>query len=193
MAKEREFSSPESIVEHKMRQIRISKVAVNICVGKSGEPLERAKKILTEITKRNPCSRNAKTTIKDWGIREGEPISCLVTLRGHEAESFVRNALEALSNKIRETCFDDKGTFGFGMKEQIEIPGTRYVPELGIVGMNINVALERPGYRVKRRVFRHASVGARHQITRSEAIQFARQTFPIEIIRGETVGETESA
>jgi len=190
--KEPETTS-ESVVEHKMRQIRIGKVVVNISVGKSGEPLERARKVLAQITNRTPCSRNAKSTIKDWGIREGEPIACMVTLRGDEAEAFVRNALDALSNRIKETCFDDKGNFGFGINEHIEIPGTRYVPELGIVGLNVNVALERPGYRVKRRALRQARVGAKHQITRSEAIQFTRQKFPIEIIGGETGGETESA
>lgn len=56
--------------ENPMREIRIEKVTVNIAVGKSGEPLEKAKKILQQITKHTPCQRNAKRTVKDWGIRK---------------------------------------------------------------------------------------------------------------------------
>ncbi len=54
---------------------RIEKVVVNLNVGKSGEPLEKANKVLKEITGQTPVKKNAKTTIRDFGIREGEPIA----------------------------------------------------------------------------------------------------------------------
>ncbi|MEM3151629.1 MAG: 50S ribosomal protein L5, partial [Candidatus Bathyarchaeia archaeon] len=68
-----------SIQENPMRKIRIEKVSVNVCVGKSGEPLENAIKILSNLTGQKPCVRKAKRTIKDFGIRKGEPIACMVT------------------------------------------------------------------------------------------------------------------
>jgi len=174
-----------------MEQIRIEKVTVNIAVGKSGDPLEKAKKVLQQLTNQTPCPRNARRTVKDWGIRKGEPISCIVTLRGKGSESFLRRAMEAMGNKLPESCFDDRGNFAFGIKEHIEIPGTKYVPETGIFGMDVNVTLERPGYRVKRRTMRTSKVGKGHIITRDEAIGFAASKLQATIVKeGAAIGET---
>ena len=179
--------------ENPMREIRIEKVTVNIAVGKSGEPLEKAKKILQQITKHTPCQRNAKKTVKDWGIRKGEPISCIVTLRGEESESFLKRALEAVGNKIPESSFDDYGNFAFGIKEHIDIPDTKYLPEIGIFGMNVNVTLERRGYRIKRRAMRTSKIGKKHTITKPEAMSFSASKLQANIVKeGEAVGETET-
>lgn len=177
--------------QNPMQQIRIEKVTVNIAVGKSGEPLEKAKKVLQQMTNQTPCPRNARRTIKDWGITKGEPISCIVTLRGKNSESFLRRALEAIGNKLSESCFDERGNFAFGIKEHIEIPGTKYVPEIGIFGMDVNVTLERPGYRIKRRAIRTSRLGKGHFITRQEAIEFAANKLQATVIKeGAVVGET---
>src|SRR5205807_9808109 len=61
--------------------IRIEKVTINIATGKSGEPLEKAKKVLNQLTNKTPTTKLAKKAIKDWGIRKGEPIATVVTLR----------------------------------------------------------------------------------------------------------------
>ncbi|MEM2123471.1 MAG: 50S ribosomal protein L5, partial [Candidatus Bathyarchaeia archaeon] len=42
-----------------MRRIRIGKVVVNISVGRSGEPLEKAVRILQDITGHRPSQRRA--------------------------------------------------------------------------------------------------------------------------------------
>jgi large subunit ribosomal protein L5 len=167
-----------------MRELRIEKVTVNIGVGKSGEPLEKAKKVLNQITNRTPCSRKAKKTIKEFGIRKGEPMACSVTLRRDEAKAFLKKALEAAGNKISRSSFDGLGNFAFGIKEHIEIPGTKYIPELGIFGMNVTVTLERPGFRVKRRAIRRSDVGKGHLVSRDEAVDFIRSNFGTEIVGG---------
>jgi len=183
----------EASKQNPMRQIRIEKVTVNIAVGKSGEPLEKAKKVLQQITGQAPAARNAKRTVKDWGIRKGEPISCLVTLRREKSHPFLRRAMEAVGNRLPESCFDEHGNFAFGIKEHIEIPGTKYVPELGIFGMDVNVTLERPGYRIKRRAIRTSRLGDRHIVTKQEAIEFAANVLHANIVtEGATVGETET-
>ena len=50
--------SEESVIknweEHPMLQPRIEKVVINLNVGKSGEPLEKANKVLKEITGQTP-------------------------------------------------------------------------------------------------------------------------------------------
>jgi len=57
--------------EQPMLMPRIEKVVVNLSVGKSGEPLEKAFKVLKEITGQNPVKKNAKKSIRDFGIRQG--------------------------------------------------------------------------------------------------------------------------
>ena len=167
--------------ENPMLQTKIDKVVVNISVGKSGEPLEKASKILKQLTGQNPCKRKAKKTIRDFGIRKGEPIACLVTLRKERARAFLEKAFRAIDNKISKGCFDRFGNFSFGIKEHIEIPGTKYMPELGIYGMDISVSLSRPGYRVKHRSRAKSNVGSSHIVTPEAAMSFIKEEFGVEI------------
>lgn len=175
-------AASEVVKEHPMRAVRLEKVTVHMGVGKSGEELDRAKKIIEQLTGRKPATRPAKQTLKDFGIQEGEPIACLVTLRRQEAMDFMKRALDAVNGRINESSFDDYGNFAFGVKEHIEIPGTKYIPELGIVGLDVIATIERPGYRVKRRRIRSAHVGKKHLVTKQEAIEFMKRNFRVEIV-----------
>jgi len=167
--------------ENAMLEPRIEKVTVNISVGKSGEPLEKAARVLEKLTGQRPCKRKAKKTIRDFGIRRGEPISCLVTLRGEKAQNFLKRALQAVDNKLSASCFDRYGNLSFGIREHIEIPGTKYEPGLGIHGMDVSVTLGRPGYRVKRRRHAKSKIGSSHLITLHEATMFIKDEFGVEI------------
>jgi len=164
-----------------MLKPRIERVTVNMCVGRSGEPLEKAAKILEQLTGQRPCKRKAKKTIRDFGIRKGEPIACLVTLRGEKAKSFLVRAFQAVDNKLSEDHFDRYGNFSFGIKEHIEISGTKYIPELGIYGMDVCITLGKPGYRVKRRHRAKSEVGASHLLAHEEGILFIKEEFGVEV------------
>ncbi len=171
----------ETMPKNPMREIKLAKVVVHISVGKSGEMLEKAKRVLQEITGQKPCTKQAKMTIKEFGISEGEPIACLATLRGNRAAAFLKRGLEAISNTLKRSSFDENGNFAFGIKEHIEIPGTKYVPELGIFGMDIIGTLERPGFRIKRRRIRPSRIGKSHKISREDAVNFLTQKFSVQI------------
>jgi large subunit ribosomal protein L5 len=171
----------ETLPDNPMREIKLAKVTVHINVGKSGEMLEKARKVLNDITGQKPCTKQAKMTVKEFGIREGEPIACLTTLRGEKAAAFLKRGLEAVSNSLKRSSFDENGNFAFGIKEHIEIPGTKYVPELGIFGMDVIGTLERPGFRIKRKRIRPAPVGKKHRITKEDAIKFITEKFAVQI------------
>ncbi|MEM2875655.1 MAG: 50S ribosomal protein L5 [Candidatus Bathyarchaeia archaeon] len=160
----------------------ISKVCVNVCVGKSGEPLERASKMLEELTGQRPCRRKAKKTIRDFGIRKGEPIACLVTLRGERAYSFLHRAFQAINSQLKKEMFDKFGNVSFGIKEHIEIPGVKYIPEIGVHGMDVSISLGRPGYRVKDRKVKRSKIGSNHLLNREEAILFLKEEFGLQIV-----------
>src|SRR5881398_2756957 len=86
--------------------IRIEKVTINIATGKSGEPLEKAKKVLNQLTNKTPTTKLAKKAIKDWGIRKGEPIATVVTLRREDAGQFLTRALDVVSKHESLTLFE---------------------------------------------------------------------------------------
>jgi len=165
-----------------MLKPKIEKVVVNISVGKSGEPVEKAAKILKDLTGQNPCKRKAKQTIRNFGIRKGEPIACIVTLRKQIAIELLKKVLPVVDNKMSENRFDKYGNFSFGIKEHIEIPGVKYEFEIGIFGMDVCVSLTRPGYRVKKRRRKKAKIGSKHILTPEEAMAFVKDTLGIEIV-----------
>jgi len=171
----------EAPKENPMLRPRIGKVVVNICVGKSGEPLERAMRVLEELTGQKPCVRRAKKTIKPFGIRKGEPIACVVTLRGERAVEFLDRALEAVGRRLKASSFDEYGNFSFGIKEHIDLPGTKYDPKVGIFGMDVCVSVERPGYRIMRRKRCRAKVPRKHRVSREEAIRFIEKAFNVRV------------
>lgn len=178
--------SEEAIIkkwtEQPMLRPRIEKVVVNLSVGKSGEPLEKAFKVLKEIAGQTPVKKNAKKSIRDFGIRKGEPISCVVTLRRQAAIDFLKKILTVKDNTISKSSFDDRGNFAFGLKEHIEIPGVKYDPDIGIFGMDVCVTLNRPGDRISDRRKRKARVGHKHVLTPEESILFTKQTLGVEIV-----------
>ncbi len=168
--------------EHPALKPKIEKVVVNISVGKSGEPLEKATKVLKELTGQTPCKRKAKKTIRDFGIRKGEPIACSVTLRKEKAIGFLKKVFPVIDNKISKGCFDQHGNFSFGIKEHIEIPGVKYDPEIGIYGMDVCVSLIRPGYRVKNRRRGKVKIDSKHILKPEEAIVFVKDALGVEIV-----------
>lgn len=168
--------------QNPMERPRIAKVTVNVAVGKSGEPLEKASKILEGLTGQKPCHRLAKKTVKDFGVRKGEPIACMVTLRRETALSFLKKALATVENKLPARSFDKRGNFGFGIKEHIEIPGTKYDPELGIIGMDVNVTVGRPGHRVVERRRAKSRLGVKHFVTPEESVRLVKEMFGVEVV-----------
>ena len=167
--------------EKPMLKPRIEKVVVNISVGQSGEPLEKAARVLENLTGQTPCKRKAKKTIREFGIRKGEPIACIVTLRKNKGREFLNKVLPVIDNKLTSSCFDRQGNFSFGIKEHIEIPGVKYRPEIGIFGMDVCVSLERSGFRVRERRKRRSKTGSKHTLTSEEAIVFVKDSLGVEI------------
>ncbi len=180
------MSEAEALVknwdQHPMLRPRIEKVVVNLNVGKSGEPLEKANKVLKEITGQTPVKKKAKKTIRDFGIREGESIAVVVTLRKQKAIDFLKKVLPVVDNKVAKKSFDIHGNFAFGLKEHIEIPGVKYDPEIGIFGMDICVTVNRPGQRIKNRRKENKTIGPKHMLTPEESIVYIRQTLGVEIV-----------
>jgi len=69
----------------------------------------------------------------------------------------------------------------FGIHEYIDIPGVKYDPKIGIMGLEVCVTLERPGYRIKRRRLLARKIPARHRVSRQEAVEFMSKNFDLKV------------
>ncbi len=175
--------SEETTLQDKLiESIRIEKVVVHISVGSDWERLQKAVKLLEYLTGQKPVIRRAKKTIKAFGISRKQPISTMVTLRGQRAVEFLRRALQAVDMKLKSSSFDELGNISFGIKEHLMIPGVKYDPNIGVFGMDVNVHLVKPGYRVKLRRYRRSKLGKKNLVTKDEAIEFMKRRFNVEVV-----------
>ena len=165
----------------KMKKIDIEKIVINIGVGKSGDPFERAKMALEELTGQKPSPRGAKKSVRDFGIHKGEPIGAMVTLRKQNAIDFLKRIFLAKSNSLKRSSIDNNGNLSIGIKEHIDIPGIKYNPDIGIFGMDVCISLKRPGYRISKKR-NPDKIGKNHKITREESVNFFQKNFGVDVI-----------
>lgn len=166
-----------------MREIRIEKMTLNIGAGGSGDKLNKALKLLQKISGEKPVKTRTMKRIPTWGIRPKLDIGCKVTLRKKKAEEVLRALLKAVENKVPARAFDNNGNFSFGIHEYIDIPSVPYDPEIGIIGLEAAITLERKGFRIRKRRIRAVKIHSRERITKEEAMAFAEKNFGIKITK----------
>jgi large subunit ribosomal protein L5 len=103
------------------------KIVVNTGVGEAardGKIIDGAIKDLTAITGQKPQVTNARKSIAQFKLREGQPIGAHVTLRGDRAWEFLDRLLSLALPRIRDfrglsdKQFDGNGNYTFGLNEQ---------------------------------------------------------------------------
>lgn len=164
-----------------MKDIRVEKVTLNIGAGKDQAKLEKGVVLLKSIADATPVRTVTSKRIQEWGIRPGLPIGCKLTLRKDKANKMLPRLLDAVDNRLNENQFDNYGNIAFGIHEYIEVPGIKYDPKIGIMGFEVCITLERPGYRIKRRKLLARKIPARHRISKQEAIDFMCRHFNIKM------------
>jgi large subunit ribosomal protein L5 len=177
--------APPVVLEYDnpMQEIIVDKVVVNLGVGEAGEKIVRAKTLLERLTGQVPHETISRTTNRDLGIRKGQPIGCMVTLRGDRAEEFLVKALWVKDNKLPSYCFDPEGNCSFGIPDYTEFQDMKYDPDIGIFGMDISTVFKRKGgYRIKHRKLMKRRLPHRHRITVPEGKDFMRSRFNVEIL-----------
>lgn len=105
----------------------IVKVVVNTGVGEAardGKIIDGAVRDLTAITGQKPQVTNARKSIAQFKLREGQPIGAHVTLRGDRAWEFLDRLVTLALPRIRDfrglsdRQFDGNGNYTFGLTEQ---------------------------------------------------------------------------
>jgi len=164
---------------HEMREPKVEKVVVHMGVGEGGRELANAEDILEDVTEQQSVRTLAKSTLPDFGIRQGDPIGAKVTLRGEEARDFLETALPLVN--LSSAQFDETGNFSFGVNEHTEFPGQEYDPNVGIYGLDVTVNLVRPGYRVAKRDKVTRQIPSNHRLTAEDALAYLQANFDVEV------------
>ncbi len=162
---------------------KIEKVTINIGVGEAGERLKKAETVLESITGHKPIETLSRTTSKDWGLRKRMPIGCKITLRGTDADEFLKEALSTRENKMADYSFDDEGNLSFGIPDHTLFKSQKYDPNIGIYGMDICITMKKHGYRVKHRRIQTRRIPHRHRVKKEETVKFFSETFKVEVIQ----------
>ncbi len=114
-----------------MQLPKLEKIVINMGVGDAKDDsklMDAAAAELASITGQKPTIRKARKSIAGFKLREGQPIGCVVTLRGERMWEFLFRLINAALPRIRDfqgipdRSFDGRGNYTFGVKEQVIFP-----------------------------------------------------------------------
>jgi large subunit ribosomal protein L5 len=163
--------------ENPMRKIKVQKLTLNIGTGKDQTALEKAEKLLSTITGVTPVRTVTQKRIAVWGLRPGLPIGVKVTLRKDQAMEMISRLIYAKDNKLADNNFDDNGNVSFGIKEYIDIKDAKYDPEIGSMGLQCSITLDRAGTRIKDRKLLKRHIPHTHRVSKDDAKAFMKDNF----------------
>lgn len=177
------IKTKEQKLQNPMRELVIEKIVLNIGVGKENANMEKGIKLLKTITGKDPVKTTTNKRIQSWGLRPGLPIGVKITLRNQKSnQELLKRLLDANEYLISKKAFDDNGNISFGIVEYITIPGMKYDPELGMIGLQVSVRLVRKaGERVKNRSKVKHKIGNTHLISHEDSLNYFKKNFNVTI------------
>jgi len=127
---------------------KLTKIVLNMGVGEGAldrKAVDNAVKDLAAISGQKPVITTAKKAIANFKVREGMPLGCKVTLRGDRMYEFLDRLIITALPRVRDfrgingKCFDGRGNFSMGLKEQIVFLEINYDEVDAIRGLDITM------------------------------------------------------
>ena len=114
---------------------KLHKIVLNMGLGDvkdNSKSLNLAVEELGLIAGQKPLITKAKKSVANFKVREGMNVGAKVTLRGKNMYEFLDRFLSIALPRVRDfrgidtTCFDGRGNFAYGVKEQLIFPEIVY-------------------------------------------------------------------
>ena len=124
----------------------LEKVMINRGGGeaiKTPRTLDAVVEELALIAGQKPVRRKAKKSIANFGLREGQEIGAMVTLRGARMWEFLDRFISVALPRVRDfrglgtRSFDGRGNYSMGVKEQMIFPEINYDMVEMVHGMDV--------------------------------------------------------
>ena len=125
---------------------RLEKIVINMGLGDckdNAKALEVAVAELTQIAGQKPQVTQAKKSIANFKLREGQNVGAKVTLRGERMEQFMDKLINIALPRVRDfrgvsgKAFDGRGNYALGIREQLLFPEIEYDKVEKIRGMEM--------------------------------------------------------
>ena len=127
---------------------KIVSIVVNRGIGEATDNPSALDKTVQEfvlITRQKPAITRAKKSIASFRVREGAPIGVKVTLRGNKMYTFLEKLINTALPRIRDfkglspNSFDGRGSYTFGIREQLIFPEIEYDMVDKVRGFNVTI------------------------------------------------------
>ncbi len=127
---------------------KIQKISVSVGLGNAKEDpnqIENSVNDIQLITGQKVVVTRAKKAISNFKIRQNDPVGVRVTLRRAMMYDFLDRLINVAIPRIRDfngmsnKSFDGRGSYSFGLKEQIIFPEINYDKVDKVRGMNITI------------------------------------------------------
>ena len=127
---------------------KLQKIVLNIGLGEATQNpklLEKASEELALISGQKAVIRRARKSVANFKLRQGQPIGCMVTLRGDRMWEFFDRLVSVSLPRVRDfkgvsaKAFDGRGNYSMGIREQIIFPEVDYDSVERVTGLNITM------------------------------------------------------
>lgn len=127
---------------------KLEKIVLSIGLGEAiqnPKALEAAEGDLATISGQHPVITRAKKSVASFKLRTGMPIGVMVTLRGKRMYDFFDRLVNVALPRFRDfhgvsrDCFDGRGNYNLGIREQIVFPEINYDKVDKVRGLQVTI------------------------------------------------------
>ncbi len=135
-------------IENAMQTPKLEKIVISVGIGEEGKDNKLTQNMtdtISDIAGQKAVITLAKKSVAGFKAREGAASGIKVTLRGNNMYNFFDKLVSIALPRVKDfrgvprKGFDGRGSYNFGLQEQLMFPEVEYDKIIKIHGMNITI------------------------------------------------------